>query len=614
MGYLNVTKLTSKKEKANYICQLTQDIKALELMLKENKIETTPLHIGAEQEFFITTDEYLPNTNSLEILKAVDDFHFTTEIGVFNLEINLDPLELKGNCFSKLHQQLIKFLKRTNDVAERQQSKIVLTGILPTLSLNDTTLEHMTPINRYVVLNEAIKESRKQDFNFHIKGVDEVNLLNDSVMLEACNTSFQMHLQIHPEKFLDSYNWAQAISGPVLSVCVNSPLLFGKELWKETRIALFTQSVDTRANSFLLNERQSRVSFGTDWETGTICDIFKDNISRFRSLVTSTYEGDSLKMAKNGTIPQLKALQLHNGTVYRWNRVCYGIGNGKPHLRIECRYVPSGPTTIDEVANMAFWVGLMMGRPQKYDNIHLKWDFKDVKANFFGAAEHGMATQFIWDNKTYTSQDLILHVLLPIAYCGLRNVGIDTRDIERFLKLIEDRVKSHTGAQWIISSYRNLLKTHKPYAAAQIMASQMHEKQKRGYPVSAWKVLAPNTQVEFKSANTVKHFMTSHVFTVDVNDSLLLVYNIMLWKKINHIPVINSKKEPVGILSIKDISTKSLNTPVNKIMKKDIVTITESDTIDRAKQIMTQNNINSLPVVNGKKQLLGIITSKDILK
>ncbi|MCB0433449.1 MAG: CBS domain-containing protein, partial [Mangrovimonas sp.] len=65
MGYLHVTKLTSKKDKANYIYQLTQDINALELMLSENMIETAPIHIGAEQEFCITTDEFLPNTNSL---------------------------------------------------------------------------------------------------------------------------------------------------------------------------------------------------------------------------------------------------------------------------------------------------------------------------------------------------------------------------------------------------------------------------------------------------------------------------------------------------------------------------------------------------------------------
>lgn len=611
MGHLNVTKLTSKKEKANYIYQLTQDINALEMMLDNKMIETEPLRIGAEQEFCITTDEFLPNDNSIAILDQIDDEHFTTEIGVFNLEINLDPLELKGKCFSKLQNQLKNLLEKADKVAEKRHSKIVLSGILPTLSLKHIKLDYMTPIQRYFILNDAIKESRKQNFNFHIKGVDEINLLNDSVMLEACNTSFQMHLQIHPDDFINSYNWAQAISGPVLAVSANSPLLFGKELWKETRIALFTQSVDTRANSFLLNEGQSRVSFGSEWETGTIVDIFKDNISKFRSLITSHFEKDSVEMVKNGEIPKLLALQLHNGTVYRWNRICYGVGNGKPHLRIECRYIPSGPTVSDEVANMAFWVGLMMGRPKKFDEIHEKWDFKDVKLNFFRAARQGMATQFDWNNKIISCQDLILNNLLPIAYSGLRKAGISVSDIEHYLKIIEHRVTSHNGSLWMVSSYRNLLKAHKPYAAAQILTAKMYEKQKKDFSIASWRVLDSETNIKFQSADTVKHFMTTSVFTVDVNDSLQLVYNIMKWKNINHVPVINNQKELVGILSIKDISLETLNVSVDKIMKKKVVTISENNKISEAKELFSKHEINCLPVVSGK-QLLGILTPKDI--
>ena len=168
----------------------------------------------------------------------------------------------------------------------------------------------------------------------------KLNLLFDSVMLEGCNTSFQMHLQVNPHNFIDTYNWAQAIAGPILSACTNSPLLFGKELWNETRIALFTQSIDTRANSFLLNENQSRVSFGKNWYKGSVSDIFKDNISRFRSFLTTDYIVDSVDLIEKGKIPRLLALQLHNGTVYPWNRVCYGVSKNKPHLRIENRLYP----------------------------------------------------------------------------------------------------------------------------------------------------------------------------------------------------------------------------------------------------------------------------------
>ncbi|WGD35825.1 CBS domain-containing protein [Olleya sp. YS] len=616
MGNLNVTILTKKKDKANYIHQLSKDLEALEIMIKNNMIEKAPLRIGAEQEFCLVDNTFLPQNNALDVLKDINDDHFTTEIGNYNLEINLDPFQLKDNCFSKLHNQLTTLLEKAKASAEKWDTKIALTGILPTLSLKHIGIENMTPIQRYHVLNEAVKASRKQDFNIHIKGVDELNLLHDSVMLEGCNTSFQAHLQIHPDDFIASYNWSQAIAGPVLSVCANSPLLFGKELWSETRIALFTQSVDTRANSFLLNEKQSRVSFGNQWETGTVTDIYRDNISRFRSLVTSEFEKDSVEMLENGAIPKLKALNLHNGTVYRWNRVCYGVGGGKPHLRIENRYIPSGPTTTDEIANMMFWVGIMVGRPKAYDTIHQTMDFKDAKTNFFAAARYGMQTQFKWDNKTVSSKDLILDVLLPMAYRGLYSVGIAPKDVEKYLTVIENRVNNHNGSDWVIKSYRNLLTNKKPNEALQVLTANMYLKQEHDYPVSSWEVLDSNATTTFQIPKKVRHVMSTDIFTVDKKDSLELVINIMQWKNIHHMPVINNNKELVGLLSwndvknhIKDIeeSTKC----VQNYMKTDLITITDDKSLDEAKALLKTHDINCLPVVKGN-HLVGIITSKDL--
>ncbi|MDX5478103.1 MAG: CBS domain-containing protein, partial [Cyclobacteriaceae bacterium] len=227
MGCIQVKKLSGKKERANYFHHLNRDLKALDIMVSENLIERSPTRIGAEQEFFIVKDDFLPNNNALELLNKINDPHFTTEIGNFNLEINLDPLELKGDCFSQMQTQLNGLLQKAQQVAQENSSKIIITGILPTLNHAHITLENMTNVPRYYVLNEAAKEYRGQDFSFHIKGVDELNLLHDSVMLESCNTSWQMHLQVDPDEFMDMFNWAQAISGPVLAVCCNSPLLFG---------------------------------------------------------------------------------------------------------------------------------------------------------------------------------------------------------------------------------------------------------------------------------------------------------------------------------------------------------------------------------------------------
>ena len=618
MGNLQVIKLSDPKDKASYIHQLIKDIKALEIMIRDGLIEKSPIRIGAEQEFCLVDDEFMPKGNSLDVLKDIDDEHFTTEIGNYNLEINSDPIELKGNCFSKLHKQFKELINKAREVAETKDTKILLTGILPTLTLRHMTVENMTPIKRYFVLNDAIVESRKQEFNIHIKGVDEVKFLHDSVMLEGCNTSFQMHLQINPDEFVESYNWAQAISGPILSACTNSPLLFGKELWSETRIALFTQSVDTRANSFLLNERQSRVSFGSHWETGTIADIFKDNVSRFRSLVTSEYLKDSVEMLEKGEIPQLLALSLHNGTVYRWNRVCYGVGAGKPHLRIENRYIPSGPTVVDEIANMVFWVGVMLGRPKKFDKTHEKMDFKDVKSNFYNAARYGMATQFIWDGKHISSHDLILDELLPMAYKGLYSAGISPKDAEYYLEIIQKRVNSINGSQWMRKRYRDLLKTKKPFEASQILTSNIYDKQKKDYPVSSWSLTSLKENILSDDQKKVRHKMSKDTFTVGPKDSLELVLNIMQWKNIHHVPVINKNKKLVGLLTWRDIeghlNDKEMivsSVKASMIKEKDIITITQDQSLNEAKELMKKHNIHGIPVVK-KGKLIGIITPNDI--
>ena len=616
MGSKNVQKLKGKKQKAVYLHHLVRDLEALELMIQRGMIEKSPIRIGAELEFCIVDAEFLPNNNSLQVLKEIDDKHFTTEIGNYNLEINSDPISLGKNCFSELHRDLNALMEKAKAAAEKSESRILITGILPTIAPKHTTLDSMTAVDRYFALNEAAKESRGQDFSIHIKGVDEVIMLHDSVMLEGCNTSFQMHLQVDPDEFVDTFNWSKAITGPVLAACCNSPLLFGKELWSETRIALFTQSVDIRANSFLLNENQPRVSFESKWQTGTISDVFKDNVARFRSILTADFENDSVELLENGKIPKLQALCLHNGTVYRWNRACFGVSDGKPHLRIECRYIPSGPTVVDQVANMAFWVGLMKGKPEKYRQIHSMMDFKDVKSNFLAAARYGMAAQFLWEGKLYTAKNLLMEVFLPMAKEGLAKAGVAKVDIEKYLDVIQNRIISNNGSEWITKSYRNLLSIKKPDAALQILTANMYLNQESGKPVSEWEVLPPEAMSQFNITKKVHHFMSTDIFSVEENDSIELVAHMMKWKNIHHMPVIKREKELVGILSWTDVKLlfekgNATNATVKSLMKTELITIGQDSTMDEARELMEKHNIHALPVVRGNK-LIGILTSNDL--
>lgn len=355
MGSQSVRAIKSKEDRKDFVHHLLNDIEAFQTMMKNDLFERNIQRIGAEQELCIVKDDYTPSYNALTILDNVKDDHLTTELGLFNLEINLDPFELKGDCFSKLEGQLNDLVNHVQKEANQIESnKIVLAGILPTLRIKDLDFQYITPFKRYKTLNNVIKSIRGGEFKLHILGVDELKFQHDSILFEACNTSFQVHLQIDPKDAIAMYNWSQMISGPVLSVMTNSPLLLGKELWSETRIALFQQSVDLRNESLLMRGQKPRVSFGTKWVNHSIAELFIDDIARYAPIVTSDFEENSLHQLSQGIMPKLKALNLHNGTLYKWNRLCYGVHQNIAHLRIENRYIPAGPTRIDEIANTVF--------------------------------------------------------------------------------------------------------------------------------------------------------------------------------------------------------------------------------------------------------------------
>ena len=617
MGEFNVKKLTGDGNKTEYISQLLGDIEALEQMLNKNMFIKSPVRIGAEQEFCLANESWEPSNKAVEVLKSIDDPHFTCELTLYNLEINLDPQELKDDCFSVMHDQLRELLKKAEDAAEKHGDKIILTGILPTVNEQYMGLDYMTPIERYKVLNEAIKDIRKDDIELHIKGVDEVNLHHNNILYEGCNTSFQAHLQIDPDDFANMYNWAQAIAGPILSVATNSPLLLGQELWEETRIALFTQSVDTRASTFILNEKESRVSFGKDWVRGSVVDFYKEAVLHFRSLLTTDFETDSLTELAEGITPKLRALNLHNGTIYKWNRICYGLTDGEPHLRIENRYMPSGPTTSDEIANMMLWVGVMLGRPKSMDDIHTKMSFKDAKSNFYNAARYGMAAQFHWDDELISSQRLISDHLLPMAYRGLYSMGVSPKDAEYYLSIIERRIRSSNGSRWMTKAYRKLRKEYRPPDALKILVATMNDRQQRHYAVDAWQLPRGDEYKIPQEELTVRDRMTTRPITAMENDSAELVLKMMLWKNIHHTPILNHDLNLAGVLTWTDVQNylkdpDQLKESIGSIMTKDLITVEGDVMLSEAKEIMEKNDIHCLPVVHDKK-LIGIITSNDIV-
>lgn len=615
MGAHDVKKIDADS-RAKFIRHLLDDIKALEYMLENGIIENDIVRIGAEQELCLLNENWRPANNATALLHTINDSHFTNEMARFNLEINCDPIKLSANCFEILENQLTKLLQKAANAAKKHDTKILLTGILPSIGLNELSLEYMTPSIRYQLLNEAIKNIRKKDFELHIRGLDELSLHHDSILFEACNTSFQLHLQIAPDDFVASYNWAQAISGPVLGIAVNSPILLGRELWSETRIALFQQSVDTRSTTHSLRDKEARVTFGSNWASGTIADIYKDDLARFQVMLNADIEKNSLEELEKGNIPKLKALNLHNGTIYRWNRACYGAAGDKPHIRIENRYIPAGPTVLDEVANFAFWVGLMSARPSECDDMVKVMDFRDAKDNFIKAARYGSDSMMNWMGKSIPICELITQELLPLAHKGLQFMGVDQKDIERLLGIIESRArKGITGAKWNISNYRNLKKGMKQDDALIALTKGIYKNQKLQLPISKWPKLKAESDLK-QHSKLAEHLMSTQLFTVNENDLADMATSIMQWKNIHHVPVINDDQELCGLLTWSHMKAYLKNeaetsqTKVSEIMIKNVLTVLRHTTMKEVAKIMKVNEIGCVPVLQNKI-LVGIITHND---
>jgi len=615
MGQELTNTQVSRETRLKFIRQLLNDIEALEFMIDNNLIESGITRIGAEQEFCLVDKHWRPAKNAQDLLPLIDDTHFTTELARYNLEINLDPFTLQKNCFELMQNQLDSLLKKATSVCDAQQTKILLTGILPTISKSELMFDYMTQSPRYWAMNEVIKKARGSDITLKIRGVDELLVVHDSVLFEACNTSFQLHLQIDPKDFTKSYNWAQAISGPVLSVSANSPLLLGRELWSETRIALFQQSIDTRNASYALKNQEARVSFGNQWSKGTAADIFKNDLANHKILLAKDIEQNALEELEQGSTPKLNALNLNNGTLYRWNRPCYGVGGGKPHLRIENRYIPSGPTVLDEMANFAYWVGLMVGRPPRYDDMKTQMDFRDAKANFIKAARYGKESMLRWDGEIRSTYDLTLNTFLPMARSGLQKVGINQSDIDRLLHVIERRTLTQTGAQWTTAQYRTLNKKMKSDNALVQLTKAMHKNQESGASVDKWPIEENLNVVE--DAFLVGHIMSTNVFSVNDNDHADLATSIMAWKNIHHVPVEDESGQLSGLLTWTHMKKhksqgKGKTLLVGEIMAKDVSSVSPNTEITEAIAIMKKNEYGCLPIVQDN-QIVGIITIKNVL-
>lgn len=426
-------------------------------MLAESKFDFERPMTGLEIEFNLIDADHDPVMRNAAVLQAIANPDFQTELGQFNIEINVPPRALAGQSMHDLEAALRASLNDAEERSRSQGAHIVMIGILPTLTAADLTSESLSANARYALLNQQIFAARGEDLHIAIDGPERLSTYADTIAPEAACTSVQFHLQVSPQAYANNWNAAQSIAGVQLALGANSPFLFGKELWRETRIALFEQATDTRPAELKSQGVRPRVWFGERW-INSIFDQFEENVTYFPALLPICEEEEPAEVLARGDTPRLQELRMHNGTVYRWNRPVYDVYRGKPHLRVENRVLPAGPTVVDILANGAFYYGLLRVLAEEDRPIWTRLSFAAAQDNFYAGARHGIDANIYWPGLgEVPATELVLRKLLPLAYEGLDRWGVDPAVRDRLLGIIEQRCTGHlNGAEWQVKTFHQI--------------------------------------------------------------------------------------------------------------------------------------------------------------
>jgi hypothetical protein len=447
----------SREDRARYRRKVRRCLDVFALMLNDFRFDADRPTTGLEIELNLIDPDCEPAMRNAEVLANIADPTFQTELGQFNLELNVPPRLIAGAGFGDYEAQVRGALQHADERAHKSDAQVVLIGILPTLTQAHTVLDNLSANPRYRLLNEQILGARGEDMELDIRGVERLRAYNDSIAPEAACTSVQFHLQVAPDSFAAYWNAAQAIAAAQVALGANSPFLFGRRLWAETRIALFEQATDTRPDELKAQGVRPRVWFGERWIT-SIFDLFEENVRYFPPLLPIVEDEEPMDVLRAGGIPRLPELRLHNGTIYRWNRPVYDVMNGRPHLRVENRVLPAGPTVVDVLANAAFYFGVVRAMAEADRPLWTQMTFSAAEENFHTAARDGIGARIWWPRLGEVAvTDLVCDVLLPLAYEGLDRFGVDAAHRDELLGIIEARCRTRrNGAVWQAETVRHL--------------------------------------------------------------------------------------------------------------------------------------------------------------
>ncbi|MFH8797339.1 glutamate--cysteine ligase [Streptomyces sp. NPDC017941] len=486
-------------DRHQYRIKLQRCLTGLGRLLEEQRFDRPKNLMGLEIELNLAGPDGMPRMMNAEVLERIASRDFQTELGMFNLEVNIAPHRLGGRVLDRLAEELRTGLGYAHRKAIEVDAGIVMIGILPTLSRHDLVSANLSDADRYTLLNDQIVAARGESFSLDIEGVERLTCTFASIAPEAACTSVQLHLQVTPGKFAAVWNAAQAVAAAQVAVGANAPFLFGRELWCESRPPLFLQSTDTRPPELQAQGVRPRSWFGERWITSAY-ELFEENLRYFPALIPLCEDEDPLAVLDAGGVPRLSELVLHNGTVYRWNRPVYGIADGVPHLRVENRVLPAGPTVTDVIANAAFYYGVVRALAEETRPVWSRLPFEAAARNFESACRHGIEASLEWPRRgryggttQVAAVDLVRDELLPLAAAGLDAWGVEPADRDLYLGVIDERCRRRVnGAAWQTSTYHRALERGMERDAALAATTLRYcELMHGGEPVHTWPVGLP---------------------------------------------------------------------------------------------------------------------------
>jgi gamma-glutamyl:cysteine ligase YbdK (ATP-grasp superfamily) len=477
----------SPAEYREFSLRLENQLEVLRDVLSGESFNRWQPTIGAELEVYLADTQFLPAPVNEELLTRFNHQQLTEELNKYNLEFNLSPVAATGSPFGALERELVGFLDGLQSHAADIDAQVIPIGILPTLSEEHLSLDYMTDRSRYHALNKGLTRVRKGGFQIDISGQDHLSMFGEDVTVEGANTSFQVHLQLPADRFAAHYNAAQLTVPLVLALAANSPLIAGCRLWQESRIALFKQSIDLRERGHPDWRQPARVSFGQGWMRSSAWELFAGNVALYEPLIPFLSESRDSHQP-----PRLPELCLHHGTIWPWNRAVYSHLDGG-HMRIEFRYLPAGPTVRDMLANAALCIGWSLGVAEaSVDQYAARLPFKLAEYNFYRAAQHGMDAKLVWPRRNKGGLEErpvkeLIEEFLPRARQGLDMLKLDTEDVDRLWRIIEERFETgQTGAQWQLKTFARYRQENDRGESCRRMLADYVSNVQNGTPVAGW--------------------------------------------------------------------------------------------------------------------------------